>query len=95
MNVLVSFKPLCAIAQLQIHLIHGHVLRAGDDDVLLSRDEVASAVCRRDEGIIVAHAHRDLRGCIPISQNFLHVSLSISISQGPVSGQQFSGQRVA
>ena len=64
--------------------------------ILLSRHEMAAAVCRRDVGVIVAHAHRALRGSIPISQTFTaRVFECICIPLGPVSGQQFSGQSVA
>ena len=64
--------------------------------VLLSRHEKAAAVCRRDGGIIVAHAHRALRGSIPISHTFTaHVFECISIPLESVSSQQFSGLTVA
>ena len=64
--------------------------------ILLSRYEVAAAACRRDGGVMVAHAHRALGGSIPISHTFTaRVFVCISIPLGPVRGQQFSGQSVA
>ena len=64
--------------------------------LLLSRHEKAAAVCRRDGGVIVAHAHCALRDSIPISQTFTaRVFECISIPLGPVSVQQFSGQSAA
>ena len=64
-------------------------------NILLSRHEMAAAVCRRDGGVKVAHAHRALRGSIAISQTFTaRVFECISIPLGLVSGQQFSDQSV-
>ena len=34
--------------------------------LLLTRHEIAAAVCRQDGGVIVAHADHALRGSIPI-----------------------------
>ena len=52
-------------------------------EVLLSRHQKAAAVCRRDGGIIVAHAQRALRDSIPISQTFsARVCECISIPLG-------------
>ena len=57
---------------------------------------MAAAVCRRDGGVIIAHAHGALRDSIPISQTFTaRVFECISIPLGSVSGHKFSGQSVA
>ena len=62
-------------------------------NILLSRHETAAAVCRRDGGVIVAHAHHALRDSIPISQTYTpHVLECISIPLEPVSELQFSDQ---
>ena len=51
-----------------------------NDNMLLSRHEMAAAVCRRDGGVIVAHVHRALRGSIPTSQTFTALCLSVYFS---------------
>ena len=37
---------------------------------MLSRHKMAAAVCRRDGGVIIAHAQRALQRSIPVSQTF-------------------------
>ena len=60
----------------------------GRFSLLLSRHEMAAAVCRRDGGVIIAHAHRALQGSIPVSQTFTACVFEVS-------AQEFSGQSVA
>ena len=73
-----------------------HALLHAVNLLLLLRHEKVAAVCRRNGGVIVTHAHRALRGSIPVSQTFTTLVFEcISIPLEPVSGQNFSGQSVA